>query len=472
MQLAMLVNMGFDAVKAEQALEVNGWNVDQSIDYLICRGIVLNDASVVSNDDAKSVERRIRDSISPSIPVASNDIETSRESGRERHDQIDARRSAGTRGHPGENWRDEPTPTTRRHHRHDLHEDHGVDSTALSPPHHDSHPYHVSWRDPYEEHTSGRRQQELHPSNGLAETAYEERSHDRQRPKPRRQRKPRVHQEDIYGIDEDGFPVDLEKNRVLVAPAHSFEDRLAKGFSIAGVPTMVSDIKADGNKGGASYPGVEAVYGVGLPPSKQLLSQSTSRRQVGDEDASSVNAVAECRPLDSPSSEVEIASPSDEDRTKRDIRRLYILVFIAILIVLVGIGVTVGLVVKQQRDEDKNATPPDTTTPVPAPTESTKTNVPAPTTFTTTVPTTPSPTSSSSPTDSPIASTSPPAKPSTPTNRTLSLKPRTVRAPTASGTPSQTLPPVKETSPTPSPSAEFSRRLEDVRLLRHGRRDH
>ena len=124
-------------------------------------------------------------------------------------------------------------------------------------------------------------------------------------------------------------------------PDASFEDRLGDGFSTAGVPTMATEGR--NKKKRRNQRGSEAVdHGVHVATIQESF--PGARRQVGVDDVSMVAmAGSTVSPLTGMPS-IQEAQCEDAAVSRKDIRRLYMLVCAAIVLVVVAIVVTLSLV--------------------------------------------------------------------------------------------------------------------------------
>jgi hypothetical protein len=385
LQLATLISMGFEAGAAEQALERNDWKVSESIDYLLAAGIGMNDQPAPpvmhDEDDEKSVERKRLDiavstmtpTIAPNSPTRQS-LPTLVE---------DRSREHGTQDHPVGDWIDEPNANSAPSRGRSVRRGDGsVGSADLTPPRRS--------KNESRSHQQGGRASN---NTGQRHARFEDDPLEQPRRSRNNQHGTRTRQtpaEDTHEHHEPpGYSIPPEPRHLPVTynerdykppdETDSLGDPL--GFSSAGVPTMASDSRnrmKRRNQHGSADHGVHLSTIEESFPGRDGI--EVSRRQV-DDDISMVAMAGGARKQSTISSltgmpSVQEAQCEDAGVSRKDIRRLYVLVCAALVLVLVGIIVAVSLSVtigKQSAPPPANdlnntsPTPTVDTTPSPSP---------------------------------------------------------------------------------------------------------
>jgi hypothetical protein len=464
--------MGFEAGAAEQALERNDWKVSESIDYLLAAGIGMNDQPAPpvmhdEEDDEKSVERKRLDiavstmtpTIAPNSPTRQS-LPTLVE---------DRSREHGTQDPPVGDWIDEPNANSAPSRGRSVRRGDGsVGSADLTPPRRSNN-------------ASRSHQQGGRASNntGQRHARFEDDPLEQPRRSRNKQHGTRTMQtpaEDTHEHHEPpGYSIPPEPRHLPVTynerdykppdETDSLGDPL--GFSSAGVPTMASDsrnrMKRRNQHGSADHVVQLSTIEESFPGRDGI---EVSRREV-DDDISMVAMAGGARKQSTISSltgmpSVQEAQCEDAPVSRKDIRRLYVLVCAALVLVLVGIIVAVSLSLTIGKQ------------PVPATVDNSNNTAPTPT-----VDTTPSPSPVNGATVPPginevsfggtfssETGTQDPIEASTTTTLVNdgSLPPSSTRTMGEQllDSPPQTLPPIRE-DPAPSPAPPDSRRAEQQR---------
>jgi hypothetical protein len=386
LQLATLISMGFEAGAAEQALERNDWKVSESIDYLLAAGIGMNDQPAPpvmhdEEDDEKSVERkRLDNAVSTMIPTIAPNSPT-----RQSLPTLVEDRSRGhdTQDHPVDDWIDEPnansTSSSRRSFRRG---DGSVGSADLTPPRRSNNASRSHQERGRASNSTGQRHARFEDDPLAQPRSSRNNQHGTRTRQTPAEDTHEHHEPPRYSIPPEPRHLPVTYNERDFKPpdeTDSLGDPL--GFSSAGVPTMASDSRnmmKRRNQHGSADHGVHLSTIEESFPGRDGI--EVSRRQV-DDDISMVAMAGGARKQSTISSltgmpSVQEAQCEDAGVSRKDIRRLYVLVCAALVLVLVGIIVAVSLSVtigKQSAPPPANdlnntsPTPTVDTTPSPSP---------------------------------------------------------------------------------------------------------